>query len=358
MSILDTLQTIKQEASGKINQTADTAQLENIRVEYLGRNGKLTTLLHQLGTLPKEERPILGKEGNILKNTLQQAIDEKLNILVREEEEKKLRRDFFDITLPGTPHNIGHIHPITQTMFEIINIFNNMGFEIAEGPETETEYYNFDALNFQKDHPARDMQDTFILENEVPQTINNATPAESLAKADNLLLRTHTSPVQIRTMKKRKPPLKIIAPGKVYRCDADVSHSPMFHQIEGFMVDYNINFSHLKGVLSNFLTKVFGEKTKVRFRPSFFPFTEPSAEADISCIMCGGKGCRVCGGGWIEILGAGMIHPNVLKAVGYPKDIYTGFAFGLGIERITMLKYGINDIRMFFENDVRFLKQF
>lgn len=340
MSILNDLQKIKQESFEKIDEAAAIPQLEEIRVEYLGRNGVLTALLHQLGTLPKEERPILGKEGNILKVSLQQRIEDKLNNLIRIEEEKKLKEEVFDTTLPGTSHNLGHIHPITQTMMEVIDIFTCLGFEIAEGPEIENEYYNFDALNFQKDHPARDMQDTFFLGN-------------------NLLLRTHTSPVQIRTMEKRKPPLKIIAPGKVYRCDADVSHSPMFHQIEGFMVDYNINFSHLKGILSSFLTQVFGEKTKVRFRPSFFPFTEPSAEADISCIICGGKGCRVCGdSGWIEILGAGIIHPNVLNAVGYQRDTYTGFAFGLGIDRITMLKYGINDIRILYENDIRFLKQF
>jgi phenylalanyl-tRNA synthetase alpha chain len=225
-------------------------------------------------------------------------------------------------------------------MTEIIDIFTGLGFEIAEGPEIETEYYNFDALNFQKNHPARDMQDTFFVEN-------------------NLLLRTHTSPVQIRTMEQKKPPLKVIAPGKVYRCDADVCHSPIFHQIEGFMVDYNINFSHLKGILSTFLAQVFGEKTKVRFRPSFFPFTEPSAEVDISCIICGAKGCPACKQtGWMEILGAGMIHPNVFKSAGYTFDKYTGFAFGMGIERITMLKYGVYDIRMFYENDMRFLKQF
>jgi phenylalanyl-tRNA synthetase alpha chain len=340
MAILEELQKIKQESFGQIDNADTISALENIRIEYLGKKGILTNLLHQIGIVSKEERPILGKEGNILKNSLQSYLEEKLKKLVQIEEEKSLASSSLDTTLPGTSHNIGHIHPLTQTMMEIIDIFTGLGFEIAEGPEIETEYYNFDALNFQKNHPARDMQDTFFLEN-------------------NLLLRTHTSPVQVRTMEQRKPPLKVIAPGKVYRCDADVCHSPIFHQIEGFMVDYNINFSHLKGTLSTFLTHVFGEKTKVRFRPSFFPFTEPSAEVDISCIICGAKGCPACKQtGWMEILGAGMIHPNVFKSAGYPEDTYTGFAFGLGIERITMLKYGIHDIRMFYENDMRFLKQF
>lgn len=340
MSIFDDLQKLEQESLENIREASSIKQVEDIRIRYLGRNGILTELLHKIVSLPQEERPEFGKDANILKEKLQKEIDEKLTSLSRAEEEKKLKEEFIDTTLPGTPKELGHIHPIKQTMQEIIDIFAKMGFEVAEGPEVENEYYNFDALNFPKDHPSRDMQDTFFLEN-------------------NLILRTHTSPVQIRVMETNRPPLRIIAPGRVYRCDADVSHSPMFHQIEGFMVDYNITFSHLKGILSSFLLQIFGKETKVRFRPSFFPFTEPSAEVDISCIFCHGKGCRVCKeNGWLEILGAGMIHPNVFSAVGYPPDVYTGFAFGLGVDRITMLKYGINDIRMFYENDMRFLKQF
>lgn len=340
MPIQEDLQKIQQDVFAKIEEAGSSQQLEDIRIGYLGRKGIITALLQTITTIPKEERPKIGVEINSLKNTIQQKIEEKLAQIQKSEQEKKISEEYTDITLPGIPQNIGHIHPITQTMQEISNIFIKLGFEVREGPEIESEYYNFDALNFQKDHPSRDMQDTFFLDN-------------------NLLLRTHTSPVQIRVMKSEKPPLRIIAPGKVYRCDADISHSPMFHQVEGFMVDYDINFSHLKGILSGFLTQFFGRDIKIRFRPSYFPFTEPSAEIDISCILCHAKGCRVCKeSGWIEILGAGMIHPNVFKAVGYPLDTFTGFAFGLGIERITMLKHGINDIRMFFENDIRFLKQF
>lgn len=328
MALLDNLQQIGHDCLEKINLAADIPVLEEIRVTYLGRKGILTNLFREIGTLPEEERPNFGKEANILKSNLEKEIEEKLNKLTQIEEEKRLKEEFLDTTLPGTPKTLGHIHPITQTMQEIIDIFINLGFSIAHGPEVETEYYNFDALNMPKDHPSRDMQDTFFLEN-------------------NLILRTHTSPVQIRVMEENKPPLRIIAPGRVYRCDRDISHSPMFHQVEGFMVDYNINFSHLKGMLSTFLVQIFGKETKVRFRPSYFPFTEPSAEVDIY-----GKN------GWMEILGAGMIHPNVFRAVGYPEDVYTGFAFGLGVERIAMIRYGINDIRMFYENDLRFLRQF
>ena len=340
MTTLENLKKTCQEAQNQIRQCRSIPRLEELRILYLGRKGLLTTVLHQIGSLPPEQKPVLGREANILKQELHRLIEERFSSLSAEWEEKKLPEEIADITLPGTPQNQGHIHPATQTMQEITDIFVRLGFDIAEGPEIETEYYNFDALNFQKNHPSRDMQDTLFLEN-------------------NLILRTHTSPVQIRVMETQKPPLRIIAPGKVYRCDADISHSPIFHQIEGFMVDTHINFCHLKGILSAFLVQVFGQGTKIRFRPSYFPFTEPSAEIDISCIICHGKGCRVCGHcGWIEILGAGMIHPNVFKTVKYPLDTYTGFAFGLGIERIAMLKYGIYDIRMFFENDIRFLKQF
>ena len=340
MTILENLKQSCRQAKNDIAQCRDVARLEELRISYLGRKGLITAALRQISSLPQEQRPALGRDANILKQELYRLIEERLSVLSVQLEETKLREEITDTTLPGTPQNQGHIHPITRTMREISDIFIRLGFDVAEGPEIETEYYNFDALNFQKNHPSRDMQDTLFLE-------------------DNLILRTHTSPVQIRVMESRRPPLRIIAPGKVYRCDADVSHSPIFHQIEGFMVDTDINFCHLKGILSAFLVQFFGKETKIRFRPSYFPFTEPSAEIDISCIICHGQGCRVCGHcGWIEILGAGMIHPNVFKAVKYPADTYTGFAFGLGIERIAMLKYGINDIRMFFENDVRFLKQF
>jgi len=340
VSIWQDLKQIESRALSQIEQTDNISQLEELRVKYLERKGVLTVILKDIVNLSQEEKPKLGKESNLIKQKLQAQIKQRFEILTQKEDKIKLEEEKLDITLPGIPINIGKLHPITQTLNGIIDTFSNLGFTIAEGPDIENEYYNFEALNFPKNHPSRDMQDTFFVDN-------------------NLLLRTHTSPVQIRVMQEQKPPLRFIAPGKVYRCDADISHSPMFHQIEGFMVDTDINFSHLKGILSTFLNQTFGNKTKVRFRPSFFPFTEPSAEIDISCVICNGKGCRVCSNsGWLEILGAGMIHPNVFKAVGYKKDKYTGFAFGMGIERITMLKHGISDIRLFYENDIRFLKQF
>lgn len=307
---------------------------------YLGRKGNLTSLTRELGSIPSEERPAAGE----LINNIREKIEERLNHLlagfVSAEREQRLRAEKVDVTLPGRYLPLGKKHPITQVMDEVVKIFSGMGFASAEGPEIETDYYNFEALNIPKNHPARDMQDTFYI-------------------SDDVLLRTHTSPVQIRVMKAQKPPLRVIAPGKVYRRDSDVTHTPMFHQVEGFMVDESITFGDLKGVLSAFLHSLFREDMAVRFRPSFFPFTEPSAEVDIQCVMCNGKGCRVCkGSGWLEILGAGMIHPMVFKAVGYDAEKFTGFAFGLGIERIAMLKFGIDDIRLFFENDVRFLKQF
>lgn len=340
MNISQKLQQIELEAVSQIETVSNLSQIEELRVKYLGRKGILTSILKEIGKLSAEERPRWGKEANILKENLLSSINNQFIKLSRKEEDLKLEKERLDTTLPGVPINLGLLHPITQTLNEITETFIELGFEIAEGPDIESEYYNFEALNFPKDHPSRDMQDTLFIEND-------------------LVLRTHTSPVQIRVMEKHKPPLRIIAPGKVYRCDADISHSPMFHQIEGFMVDYHINFKHLKGILRAFLNHVFGKGTKIRFRPSFFPFTEPSAEIDISCVICTGKGCRVCNeSGWVEILGAGMIHPNVFEAVGYPPKKFTGFAFGMGIERIAMLKYGISDIRLFFENDIRFLKQF
>ena len=320
--------------------TAKLSELQQLKVKYLGKKGLVTTKLRTLSTISPEIRPLYGKTVNEVKVYIEEEIDRIESLLKSEEYKRRILSEAIDITLPGKFTPFGREHPITRILSEITAIFVSMGFEIAEGPEVEHDYYNFEALNFPKDHPARDMQDTFFI-------------------SDDVVLRTHTSPVQVRVMEKRKPPLKIVAPGKVYRCDADVSHTPMFHQVEGFIVDTDIAFSDLKGVLEAFIHSIFSAETPVRFRPSFFPFTEPSAEVDIGCIFCSGKGCRVCKHtGWLEILGAGMINPRVFEMVGYDPEVYTGFAFGMGVERITMLKYSIDDIRLFFENDLRFLKQF
>ncbi|MDO8489297.1 MAG: phenylalanine--tRNA ligase subunit alpha [Candidatus Omnitrophota bacterium] len=315
--------------------------LEEVRVKYLGRKGILAELTSSIPGLPLEQRGVFGKEVNILKNKLLSLIAEKENVIKNSSSVSK--KENLDVGMPGIAQELGGIHPITQIIDEICAIFNRMGFAVVQGPEIETEYNNFTGLNIPLDHPSRDAFDTFYLKN-----------------YSKLLLRSHTSPVQVRVMKAHKPPLAIVVPGRVYRPDAvDASHLFMFHQIEGFMVDKNIKFSDLKGILELFAKSVFGQDIKMRFRPHFFPFTEPSVEVDISCIICKGKGCSVCGRkGWLEILGAGMIHPNVFKHVGYNPKNYTGFAFGMGVERIAMLKYGINDIRLFFENDLRFLKQF
>lgn len=315
-------------------------ELQQLKVKYLARRGLVTEKLKALSSIAPEQRPAYGKAVNELKCAIEQEILRIEGILRQEEYRKSIRSEALDVTLPGKYTPFGREHPIQQVLSEITGIFSSMGFEVGEGPEVELDYYNFEALNMPKNHPARDMQDTFYI-------------------SDDVVLRTHTSPVQIRVMEKRKPPLKVIVPGKVYRCDADISHTPMFHQLEGFMVDTNIAFSDLKGVLQLFIHTVFHDEIPVRFRPSFFPFTEPSAEVDIGCIFCSGKGCRVCKQtGWLEILGAGMIHPRVFEYVGYDPELYTGFAFGMGVERITMLKFGIDDIRLFFENDLRFLRQF
>ena len=320
----------------RLSSVSDPKQLEQIRIDFLGKKGLLQGLMKDLRNASPEEKPKLGKDINLLKKHVEQEINNKT---IGSNSACKIEVTF-DTTLPGKKELTGTLHPITQIMEEINSIFFGLGFQVEEGPEIETDYYNFEALNIPKDHPARDMQDTFYIE-------------------DETVLRTHTSPVQIHTMENREPPLRIIAPGKVYRCDSDVSHTPMFHQIEGLMVDKGVSFSHLKGIMNIFLQEVFGKDTKIRFRPSFFPFTCPSAEVDIQCVICNGKGCRVCSQtGWLEILGAGMVDPAVFKSVGYDSEKWTGFAFGLGIERIAMLKFGINDIRLFFENDLRFLKQF
>ncbi len=316
-------------------------ELESVRVKYLGRKGVLAELTGLIGTLAPQERGVFGKQVNTIKNKLFDLINEKEKTLKTKGD--SVNKSTLDIGLPGIAQEFGNSHPIIQIIDEICGIFNRMGFSTVEGPEIETEYNNFTGLNIPLDHPSRDAFDTFYLKN-----------------YSKLLLRSHTSPVQVRAMKTHKPPLAIVVPGRVYRPDAvDASHLFMFHQIEGFLVDENISFADLKGTLGLFVKSVFGDDIKMRFRPHFFPFTEPSAEVDISCIICKGKGCSVCGRkGWLEILGSGMIHPNVFKHVGYPAGKYTGFAFGMGVERIAMLKYGINDIRLFFENDLRFLKQF
>jgi phenylalanyl-tRNA synthetase alpha chain len=316
------------------------SELQQLRIKYLGKKGLVTSQLKTLSEISPELRPEFGKAVNEVKIFIDDKLKKIEGSLKEDEHKKRILSETIDITLPGKFVPFGREHPINKVLYEIVNIFLSMGFEVEEGPEVELDYYNFEALNIPKDHPARDMQDTFYI-------------------SDDVILRTHTSPVQIRVMEKRKPPLKVIAPGKVYRCDADISHTPMFHQVEGFMVDTDIAFSDLKGVLELFIHSFFSVETPVRFRPSYFPFTEPSAEIDIGCNFCSGKGCRVCKNtGWLEILGAGMIHPKVFEMVGYDTELYTGFAFGMGVERLTMLKYSIDNIRLFFENDIRFLRQF
>ncbi len=336
--MIETIKTHRQQFDASLADCASLDQLKQMRIEFLGKKGRVSKIMKDLRDLPAEQKPLLGKHINELKAHIEQGLKEKSDTL--EQSAAASKQGAFDTTLPGRKELTGSLHPITQVMEEIIAIFTSLGFAVEEGPQIESDYYNFEALNIPKDHPARDMQDTFYIEGET-------------------VLRTHTSPVQIHVMEKQAPPLRIIAPGKVYRCDSDISHTPMFHQIEGLMVDENISFSHLKGIMNIFVHQVFGEKTRVRFRPSFFPFTCPSAEVDIQCVMCTGKGCRVCSQtGWLEILGAGMVAPAVFGFVNYDPEKWTGFAFGLGIERIAMLKFGINDIRLFFENDLRFLKQF
>jgi phenylalanyl-tRNA synthetase alpha chain len=314
--------------------------LANIRVKYLGKKSQVSQSMKLLSQLSPEHRPVAGKAINDVKKFLQDLYLSRERQLGEEERQRKLLEERIDVTFPGRCLSLGKKHPLTQITEEAQAIFSGLGFAIAEGPEVELDYYNFEALNFPKDHPSRDMQDTFFV-------------------TDDVVLRTHTSPVQIRMMEKVSPPVRFIAPGKVYRHDADISHSPMFHQIEGVFVDTDVTMADLKGVLELFVHEMFGAGTKLRFRPSFFPFTEPSAEVDISCVMCKGKGCRVCSQtGWLEILGSGMIDPNVFAYVNYDPEEYTGYAFGMGVERIAMLKFGIDDIRLFFENDMRFLEQF
>jgi phenylalanyl-tRNA synthetase alpha chain len=343
----DSLEALQGEVLDRIQRSDSERDLEQIRVDTLGRSGSVTLLLRGMKDVPAEERPRRGEALNQLRRAIEERLSDRLSAVQQRAKARALTDERVDVTLPGTRFVSGGLHPLTLVIDEIIDIFWGMGFEIARGPDIEDDYHNFEALNIPKDHPARDMQDTFFV-------------------AHGRLLRTHTSPVQIRTMENRQPPLQIIVPGAVYRHDDDATHSPMFHQVEGFMVDQAIAFSDLKGVLTHFLRQIFGRDLDVRFRPSFFPFTEPSAEIDIQCVICGGGGstksgqtCRVCKGtGWLEILGAGMIDPAVFKFVGYDPEQVSGFAFGMGVERIAMLKYGIDDIRLFFQNDLRFLNQF
>jgi len=334
------LEQLRRQALDAIAAATSEDALQEIRIRFLGRKGELTGLMKGLGTLPPEERPVVGQLVNTVKDEVEAGIDQALTAARSEATAKRLASERIDVTLPGRGRRQGSKHPVTLVIEEVSEIFAGLGFSVAEGPEIEHDWYNFEALNFPPEHPARDMQDTFFVENE-------------------LLLRTHTSPVQIRTMLKQKPPVRIIAPGTVYRCDSDATHSPMFHQVEGLMVDSKVSFADLKGILTTFTNQLFGQKTGVRLRPSFFPFTEPSAEVDIACVICGGSGCRVCKQtGWLEILGAGMVDPEVFRHVGYDPEMISGFAFGMGVERIAMLKYGISDMRLLFENDVRFLRQF
>jgi phenylalanyl-tRNA synthetase alpha chain len=334
------LEQMKEEALRCIKQASGESTLQDVRIRFLGRKGELTGLMKGLGALSAEERPVVGQLVNTIKDEIESLLESALATAKALDIQKRLQSERIDVTLPGRRSECGTKHPITLVIEEVCDIFAGLGFSVAEGPEIEHDWYNFEALNFPPEHPARDMQDTFFVDN-------------------NLLLRTHTSPVQIRTMLNQKPPVRIIAPGTVYRCDSDATHSPMFHQIEGLMVDKGVTFGDLKGMLTIFTNQLFGQKTGVRLRPSFFPFTEPSAEVDIACVICGGKGCRVCKqSGWLEILGAGMVDPEVYRHVQYDAEEISGFAFGMGIERIAMLKYGINDMRLLFENDVRFLRQF
>ena len=335
------LEQLINEAEQAIQAAENLQALDQVRVNFLGKKGSITAQMKLLGSLPAEQRPQAGQVINQAKQTVQVALDARKTDLEAAQLDQQLASDTVDVTLPGRQHGLGGLHPVTRVLHRIEDLFSQLGFDIAVGPEIEDDFHNFEALNIPESHPARAMHDTFYIN-------------------EKLLLRTHTSPVQVRVMKQQEPPYKIIAPGRVYRCDSDLTHTPMFHQVEGLMVDENVTFSDLKAILIDFLHQFFErDELAVRFRPSYFPFTEPSAEADIECVMCHGKGCRVCSHtGWLEVLGCGMVHPNVFKHVDIDTEKYIGFAFGMGVERLAMLRYGVNDLRLFFENDLRFLQQF
>jgi phenylalanyl-tRNA synthetase alpha chain len=338
---VEALAALEQQARLAVDLAQDLKTLDEVRVQYLGKKGLLTAQLKQLGTLPADQRPQAGQAINDAKRQVQEAIEARKAALQTAALEQQLAAERLDVTLPGRGQALGGLHPVTRTMQRIERLFAGMGFEVMEGPEIEDDYHNFEALNIPAHHPARAMHDTFYID-------------------EHRVLRTHTSPVQIRVMETQKPPLRVIAPGRVYRCDSDLTHTPMFHQVEGLLVDENVSFADLKGLLDDFLKHFFErEELGVRFRPSYFPFTEPSAEVDIECVICSGDGCRVCGhSGWLEVLGCGMVHPNVFEHVSIDNEKYTGLAFGMGVERLTMLKYGVDDLRLFFESDLRFLRQF
>lgn len=335
------LTALREEALASLSAAETPKDLEDVRVRLLGKKGALTEILRGMGALPAEERPKMGQMVNEVRAELEGALTARFTALQQAEQTKKLQEEKLDITMPGKTRDVGGLHPLNVVLNDMIDIFQSMGFDVVDGPEVETDHYNFEALNVPADHPARDMQDTFYL-------------------AENLLLRTQTSAAQIRTMEQRKPPIRVICPGRVFRADeVDATHSPVFHQIEGLVVDKGVTMCDLKGVLEQFAHEIYGADTKVKFRPSFFPFTEPSVEVDVSCSACSGKGCRVCkDSGWIEILGAGMVHPNVLRSCGIDPEEYSGFAFGIGLDRLTTTRYKISDIRLLFENDMRFLQQF
>lgn len=336
VAVESSIEQIQEDALAELAAAADPQTVKALSVRYLGRKGRVTLFLRNISSLPAEDRPAAGKKANQVKKTLERAFADAVEAMTA----APSKQDRIDVSLPGRNPRPGHVHPITQIGDRICEIFLRLGFDVAEGPEVEKDWYNFEALNFPKDHPARDMQDTFFV-------------------SEDIVLRTHTSPIQVRIMEKQPPPVRVVAPGKVFRCDSDLTHTPMFHQVEGLLVDDRITFGDLKGVLTTFVHEMFDEQTSLRFRPSFFPFTEPSAEVDILCVICRGEGCRVCSQtGWLEVLGAGMVHPAVFENVGYDAQRISGFAFGMGVERIAMLKYGIDDIRRFFDNDIRFLGQF
>jgi phenylalanyl-tRNA synthetase alpha chain len=339
--VSEELDKLLQQAACSISEAADMAALDAVRVGYLGKKGELTALLKNLGQLPASDRPAAGQAINQAKNQVQGLIEARKSTLADAAIASRLQTEKVDISLPGRGRGAGGLHPVTLTMNRIDRMFGKLGFDVAEGPEVEDDFHNFEALNIPEQHPARAMHDTFYFD-------------------DGMLLRTHTSPVQIRVMEKQEPPLRVIAPGRVYRCDSDLTHTPMFHQVEGLLIDVDVSFSVLKGTLEEFLKMFFEQDDlKTRFRPSYFPFTEPSMEVDISCVMCAGKGCRVCSHtGWLEVLGCGMVHPELFRHTGVDSEKYTGYAFGMGVERLAMLRYGVNDLRLFFDNDLRFLQQF